>query len=37
MLRALVLNALYVAAAYGLFRHLLDSARRNGTLVQIGE
>jgi ABC-2 type transport system permease protein len=37
MLRALVLNALYAAGAYGLFRHLLDSARRNGTLVQIGE
>ena len=37
MLRALALNAIYVAAGYGLFRHLLDSARRNGTLVQIGE
>ncbi|HXF53622.1 MAG TPA: ABC transporter permease [Hyphomicrobiaceae bacterium] len=37
MLRAFVLNALYTCAAYALFRHLLDSARRNGTLVQIGE
>jgi ABC-2 type transport system permease protein len=37
MLRALVLNAVYVAAAYGLFRQLLESARRNGTLVQLGE
>jgi ABC-2 type transport system permease protein len=37
MLRALGLNAIYMAAAYGLFHQLLDSARRNGTLVQIGE
>ena len=37
MLRALALNAIYMAAAYGLFYQLLNSARRNGTLVQIGE
>jgi ABC-2 type transport system permease protein len=37
MLRALALNAIYMAVAYGLFHRLLDSARRNGTLVQIGE
>jgi len=37
MLRAFMLNALYTCVAYVLFRHLLDSARRNGTLVQIGE
>ncbi len=37
MLRALMLNLVYVTGAYLLFRALLDSARRNGTLVQMGE
>ena len=37
MLGALALNGLYVAAAYGVFHHLLESARRNGALVQLGE
>jgi ABC-2 type transport system permease protein len=37
MLRALVLNLVYVTAAYALFHTLLQSARRNGTLVQMGE
>ena len=37
MVRAALLNVLYVAAAYGLFHHLLESARRNGALVQMGE
>jgi hypothetical protein len=37
MLCAFALNVVYVAAAYGLFHHLLESARRNGTLVQLGE
>jgi ABC-2 type transport system permease protein len=37
MVRAILLNALYVAGAYALFHHLLESARRNGSLVQMGE
>jgi ABC-2 type transport system permease protein len=37
MLRALALNLVYVSAGYGLFHVLLESARRNGTLVQMGE
>jgi len=37
MLRALSLNLLYVSAAFVLFRALLESARRNGALVQMGE
>ncbi len=37
MLRALLLNLVYVAGAFLLFRGLLESARRNGTLVQMGE
>ena len=37
MLRALLLNLVYVSAAYVLFRALLESARRNGALVQMGE
>ena len=37
MLRALFLNLVYVSAAFVLFRALLESARRNGALVQMGE
>jgi ABC-2 type transport system permease protein len=37
MLRALVLNLVYVTAAYALFHALLQSARKNGALVQMGE
>ena len=37
MLRALLLNLVYVTGAFLLFRGLLESARRNGTLVQMGE
>ena len=37
MLRALLLNLVYVTAAFVLFRRLLESARNNGTLVQMGE
>lgn len=37
MLRALVLNLVYVSASYALFHALLQSARKNGTLVQMGE
>ena len=37
MLRALVLNIVYVSGALMLFRALLESARRNGALVQLGE
>ncbi len=37
MLRALLLNLVYVSAAFVLFRALLESARRNGALVQMGE
>lgn len=37
MLRAFALNVVYVAAAYALFRGLLESARNNGSLVQMGE
>lgn len=37
MLRALLLNVLYVSGALALFRALLESARKNGALVQLGE
>ncbi len=37
MLRALFLNLVYVLGALLLFRALLESARRNGALVQLGE
>jgi ABC-2 type transport system permease protein len=37
MLRALILNLLYVTASYALFHALLQSARKNGSLVQMGE
>lgn len=37
MLRALLLNFVYVSGALVLFRALLESARRNGALVQLGE
>lgn len=37
MLRALLLNLVYVSGAFVLFRALLESARRNGALVQMGE
>ncbi len=37
MLRALLLNIVYVSGALILFRALLESARRNGALVQLGE
>lgn len=37
MLRALLLNVVYVSGAFMLFRGLLESARRNGALVQMGE
>jgi ABC-2 type transport system permease protein len=37
MFRAFLLNLVYVAAAYAIFRTLLHSARRNGALVQMGE
>ena len=37
MLQALGLNLVYVVGAYALFRGLLESARRNGALVQMGE
>lgn len=37
MLRALLLNLVYVSGALWLFRALLESARRNGALVQLGE
>lgn len=37
MLRALVLNVAYLVGCYGVFRYLLESARRNGSLVQMGE
>jgi ABC-2 type transport system permease protein len=37
MIQALALNFVYVAASYGLFHRLLESARKNGTLVQMGE
>jgi len=37
MLSALALNALYFALGLALFRYLIDSARRAGTLVQMGE
>lgn len=37
MLRALLLNVVYVMASYALFHSLLQSARKNGTLVQMGE
>ncbi len=31
------LNVIYLGGAFALFKHLLESARRNGTLVGIGE
>jgi ABC-2 type transport system permease protein len=37
MLWALALNALYFAAAIVAFLKLLDSARRQGSLMQTGE
>jgi len=37
MLRALALNAVYFAAGFAAFRFFLQSARVNGTLVQMGE
>ena len=37
MLTALALNALYLVAGLALFRHLIESARKAGTLVQMGE
>jgi ABC-2 type transport system permease protein len=37
MLRALALNAALFAASYVTFSRLLESARRNGSLVQMGE
>lgn len=37
MLSALALNVVYLAAGLALFRYLIDSARRAGTLVQMGE
>jgi ABC-2 type transport system permease protein len=37
MLWALALNAVYFTAAVGIFLVLLDSARRQGTLLQTGE
>ncbi len=37
MFRALLLNVVYVSGALMLFRALLESARRNGALVQLGE
>jgi ABC-2 type transport system permease protein len=37
MLRALALNAIFFAAAVAGFVALLDSARRQGSLLQTGE
>jgi ABC-2 type transport system permease protein len=37
MIEALALNALYFAAAVAAFLKLLDSARAQGSLMQIGE
>jgi ABC-2 type transport system permease protein len=37
MLSALLLNVIYLAAGLVLFLYLIDSARRAGTLVQMGE
>jgi ABC-2 type transport system permease protein len=37
MLLAAALNAVYVGLAYVMFQRLLESARRNGSLVNIGE
>jgi len=37
MLRAMALNAVYLVGSYALFHHLLESARWNGSLVQLGE
>jgi ABC-2 type transport system permease protein len=37
MVWALLLNLFYVTASYALFHALLQSARKNGTLVQMGE
>jgi hypothetical protein len=33
----LALNAVYLALGLALFRYLIESARRAGTLVQMGE
>ena len=37
MLRALGLNVVYFALGFWLFHHLLERARENGSLVQMGE
>jgi ABC-2 type transport system permease protein len=37
LLQALALNLLLFGASYVVFQHLLDSARRSGSLVQMGE
>jgi ABC-2 type transport system permease protein len=37
MLSALALNVVYVVLGLALFRYLMESARRSGTLVQMGE
>ena len=37
MIRAALLNVVYVGAAYWLFHHLIESAREKGSLVQLGE
>jgi len=37
MVRAFVLNLVSFVACYALFRYFLESARRNGSLVQMGE
>lgn len=37
MLSAALLNVVYLVLSYGVFNHLLQSARRNGSLVQLGE
>jgi ABC-2 type transport system permease protein len=37
MAKALALNVLYFAAGFATFAYFLQSARINGTLVQMGE
>ncbi len=37
MLKALLLNAVYLGLSYALFRWFLEEARRTGSLVQMGE
>jgi hypothetical protein len=37
MLRAFALNIVYFALGFAAFRYLLESARVNGSLVQMGE